>query len=103
MIKEYTLIFDKEFLRDYKKLDNSIQAEAEKKIVKLKNNPQEIGKPLKYFANLFELHIRMYRIFYVIEESKIKVLVLAIEHKDETDKYLRQLDKEDIGSKLSDL
>jgi len=43
----------------------------------------------------------MYRIFYVIEEKQIKVLVLAIEHKDETDKYLRQLDKEEIKSKLS--
>lgn len=45
----------------------------------------------------------MYRIFYVIEESKIKVLVLAIEHKDETDKYLRMLKKEDIKFKLSGL
>jgi mRNA-degrading endonuclease RelE of RelBE toxin-antitoxin system len=97
----YTLLFDKEFVRDFRKLDNSIQQEAEKKLKKLKESPYEIGKPLKYFSNLFELHVRMYRIFYVIEESKIKVLILAIAHKDKTDEYLRSLKKGDILKKLS--
>ncbi|MBS3079453.1 type II toxin-antitoxin system RelE/ParE family toxin [Candidatus Pacearchaeota archaeon] len=99
----YELKFDKEFTRDFNKLDNSIQVEADKKLKQLKINPKEVGKPLKYFANLFELHVRMYRIFYVVEESQVKVLVLALEHKDNTDKYLRQLDKEDIKLKLSAL
>ncbi len=99
----YTLVFDKEFARDFNKLDKSIRDEAEKKIRRLKENPAEIGKPLRYFANLYELHVRTYRIFYVIEEQKVKVLVLAIEHKDETDKYLRQLRMENIKFKLSDL
>ena len=101
----YTIVFDKEFEKDFKKLDKSIRVEAEKKILKLKEFPREIGKPLKYFSNLYELHIQMYRIFYVIEELKIKVLVLAIEHKDETDKYLKQLNKnkDNITVKLSDL
>ena len=97
----YTLLFDKEFVRDYNKIDKSIKIEAEKKLKKLRENPREIGKPLKYFVNLYELHVRMYRIFYVVEESLIKVLVLAIEHKDNTDRYLRQLTKEDIKSKFS--
>ena len=99
----YELRFDREFTRDFNKLDKSIRDEADKKLRQLKINPKEVGKPLKYFANLFELHVRMYRIFYVVEESQIKVLVLALEHKDNTDKYLRQLDKEDIRFKLSNL
>jgi len=49
----YTLLFDKEFKRDFDKLDKSIKDEAEKKLLKLKDNPREIGKPLKYFPNLF--------------------------------------------------
>ena len=100
---EYTLVFDKEFIKDFNKLDNSIQIEAEKKIRLLKINPKEIGKPLKYLPNFYELHIRMYRIFYLVEETKIKVLILDIEHKDNTDKYLRLLDKESLSSKISDL
>ncbi len=98
----YTLLFDREFFKDYKKLDNSIRIEAEKKLKQLKENPGEVGKPLKYFQNLYELHVRMYRIFYVIEESRIKVLVIAIEHKDNADKYLRKLTKEKISQKLSE-
>lgn len=97
----YTLFFDREFYKDFKKLDNSIRMEAEKKLKHLKENPREVGKPLKYFHNLYELHVRMYRIFYIIEESSIKVLVLAIEHKDNTDKYLRKLTKEEISKKLT--
>ena len=38
---------------------------------------------------------------YVVEETKVRVLVLAIEHKDNTDRYLRQLTKEDINEKLA--
>jgi addiction module RelE/StbE family toxin len=98
---EYTLLFDREFKRDFDKLDKSIRDEAEKKLLKLKQSPREIGKPLRYFANLYELHVRMYRIFYVVEEAQIKILVLAVEHKDETDKYLRALNKDEIARKLS--
>jgi len=99
----YTLVFDKEFVRDFDKLDYSIQNEAEKKIKRLKESPKEIGKPLRYFSNLYELHVRMYRIFYVVEESKIKVLILDVRHKDETDKYLRQMNKEIVKSKMNNL
>ena len=99
----YTLVFDKEFVRDFDKLDYSIQNEAEKKIKRLKESPKEIGKPLRYFSSLYELHVRMYRIFYVVEESKIKVLILDVRHKDETDKYLRQMNKEIVKSKMNNL
>ncbi len=92
-MREYKLIFDKQFKR---KLDNSLQIEGEKKIRRLKFNPREVGKPLKYLPNLFELHLRMYRIFYAVQEYQVKVLLLTVEHKDETDKYLRQLTAEKI-------
>lgn len=99
-MKDYIILFDREFVKEYDKLDNSIKIEAEKKLKRLKENPHEFGKPLKYFSNLYELHVRMYRIFYVIEEAQIKILVLAIEHKDNTDRYLKRLTKEEIKSKL---
>ena len=92
----YELIFDKEFSKKFRKLDNSLQIEGEKKIKRLNESPREIGKPLKYLSNLYELHLRMYRIFYVVEEHKVRVLLLTVEHKNETDKYLRQLTSERI-------
>ena len=95
-MKEYTILFDKKFVKEYRKLDNSLQIEGDKKIIKLKLNPKEIGKPLRFFPNLYELHLRMYRIYYVVEETKIKVLVLSVLHKDEQNNFLRGLTKEGI-------
>ena len=96
MEKEYNLIFDRKFEKDFRKLDNSLQIEDEKKIKKLKQNPRDIGKPLKYIPNLFELHLRMYRIFYTVDDKNIRVLLLSIEHKEETDKYIRSLNIDKI-------
>lgn len=96
MEKIYRLLFDKQFVKDYKKLDKSLQIEGDKKIKRLRENPQEIGKPLKFFPNLYEFYLRSYRIYYVVQESEIKVLVLSISHKDEQDKYLRNLSLEKI-------
>jgi mRNA-degrading endonuclease RelE of RelBE toxin-antitoxin system len=92
----YNLVFDKDFTKRYRKLDNSVQLEGDKKILQLKDHPKEVGKPLKYFSNLYELHVRMYRIFYIVEDSRVRVLLLGLEHKDETDKFLRQLTKDKI-------
>jgi len=38
----------------------------------------------------------MYRIYYVIQENEIKILVLSVEHKDEQERYLRDLTLEKI-------
>ena len=91
MAEEYKLIFDKQFEKKFRKLDKSLQREGEKKIKRLKTNPRDIGKPLKYFSNLYELHLQVYRIFYVIEDNQVRILFLSVEHKDECDKYLKQL------------
>jgi len=102
MPKEYILIFDREFNKKFRKLDKSFQIEGEKKIKRLRENPREIGKPLKYFSNLYELYVRMYRIFYVVEDYNVRVLLLSVEHKDETDKYLRNLTTEKIKQLLEE-
>jgi len=100
--KSYILLFDKQFTKDYRKLDNSLQIEGDKKLKRLKENPKEMGKPLKFFPNLYELHLRMYRIYYIIQESEVKVLVLSVEHKDRQDKYLRSLTLEKIKHLLEE-
>jgi mRNA-degrading endonuclease RelE of RelBE toxin-antitoxin system len=99
---KYKLFFDKKFVKKYRKLDKSLQIEGDKKLKRLAYNPKEFGKPLKFFPNLYELHIKMYRIYYVIQESEIKVLVLTIEHKDEQDKYLRNLSIKEINNLLEE-
>ena len=79
-----------------------MQIEGDKKLKRLIENPREIGKPLKFFPNLYELHLRMYRIYYVVQEHEIKVLVLAVEYKDEQNKYLRDLSLDKIKRLLEE-
>ena len=94
----YELIFRKKFEDEFKKLDNSIKQEVWKKMQRLKENPQ-IGKHLRYL-NLWELHIRVYRIFYLVDNNKIKILLLSIKHKDECNKYIRTLSRDEINHLL---
>ncbi len=65
-MSEYKLKFDKKFTKTYKKLDNSLKIEGDKKILQLKTHPKEVGKNLRHFSNLYELHLRMYRIYYIV-------------------------------------
>lgn len=97
----YRILFDKEFVREYRKLDNSLQIEGDKKLYRLKENPF-LGKPLKFFPNLFELYLGSYRIYYVVDKAENKVLVLAIEHKDEQQRFLRNLSREKIKKILDE-
>lgn len=83
-------------------MDKSLQIEGDKKLKRLADDPKSMGKPLKFFPSLYELHLRMYRIYYVIRESEIKVLVLSIQHKDEQERYLRSLSLEDINRSLEE-
>lgn len=99
---EYELKFSKEFEKEFERLDNSIKEEAWKKISRLKESPKAIGKHLKYLG-LWELHVRMFRIFYIIEDNKIKLLILSIKHKDECDKYIKGLSVEKIKQLLNSL
>jgi len=101
MVIEYKLKFDKKFTKQYRKLDRNIQIEGDKKIKDLKLNPIK-GKKLEYFNSLYELKIRMYRIFYAIDDHKISVLFIGVEHKDECDKYLRGLTNEKIKSLIEE-
>lgn len=102
MEKSYLLLFDKQFVKEYRKLDRSLQIEGDKKLKRLKEAPKEIGKPLRFLPNLYELRLRMYRIYYVIQESEIKVLVLSVQHKDEQEKYLKSLTLEKIKHLLEE-
>lgn len=85
----YTLLFSKLFSKEFEKIDNSIQKEAWKKLERLKED-YNIGKHLHYI-NLWELHIQMFRIFYIIKEEKSQILLLSIKHKDDCEKYVKGL------------
>ena len=101
-MKEFTLVFDKKFVLEYRKLDRSIQIIGDKKLLRLKQDPFSFGKPLRYLAGLFELYVDSFRIYYFVSEIKEKILILAVKHKDEQDRFLRQLTPDKIKQLLEE-
>ena len=91
-VKKYNLIFDKDFFKKYKKIGNSFRKQSDKKILRLKEDPRNMGKPLfNVHPNLYELYLNSYRIYYVVQDSEVRVLLIAIEHKNNQQKFLNQI------------
>ncbi len=71
------------FIRQLKKLDNSILDKVEKLIIKIINEP-EIGKPMRFDRKgTRELYIYSFRLSYAYEKNKALLIFLDIYHKDE--------------------
>jgi mRNA interferase RelE/StbE len=70
-----------------KKYMNDFSKEVSKRILdtiekKLTTHPYEFGKPLKYkLKNHRSLRIGSYRVIYIIEEERIVVLIVEIDHR----------------------
>lgn len=78
----YDIIFSSKSLKKFKKLDNSIQKKVEKRIEKLKHNPER-GKRLS--GNMYgflKLKMDKFRIIYSIDRKKVIIYVFDIERRD---------------------
>ncbi|MCD6496075.1 MAG: type II toxin-antitoxin system RelE/ParE family toxin [Candidatus Aenigmarchaeota archaeon] len=65
-----------------KKIDRGITRQIKKKLIELKEFPEERGKHLKY-TQFWSLRIGDYRAIYEIRKSEKKVIVLFIGHRDD--------------------
>ncbi len=76
----YKLKFLPTALKEWKKLDHSIQAQLKKKIKKLLSNPHVPVNQLRGFENHYKIKLRArgYRLVYEVIENEICVLVIAI-------------------------
>ena len=87
----YILKFGKKFDREFLKIDKSISEQIVKKLKRLKENPESIGKPLLHtHPALWEFKAEVFRVFYMIQESAKEIWILSVKHKDECDDYIRK-------------
>ena len=87
----YILKFGKKFDREFSKIDKSISEQIVKKLKRLKENPESIGKPLLHtHPALWEFKAEVFRVFYMIQESAKEIWILSVKHKDECDDYIRK-------------
>ncbi|HJX50156.1 MAG TPA: type II toxin-antitoxin system RelE/ParE family toxin [Candidatus Nanoarchaeia archaeon] len=77
----YKIIFEKQPIDFFNKLDKNLQERIGKKIEKLKQNPKE-GIPLiGNLAGQWKLRIGDYRIIYKIINEELIILILKIGHR----------------------
>jgi mRNA interferase RelE/StbE len=75
----YTLLFDKKFKADLKKLDTSVRDRILRKVFQLEKYP-ELGKHL-IAIDLWSLRIGKYRVLYTLKKNELQVLVLTVDHR----------------------
>ena len=94
----HILKFGKKFDREFSKIDKSVSEQIVKKLARLKENPESIGKPLLHTNPiLWEFKAEVFRIFYIVQENTNEIWILSVKHKDECDEYIRRGYSRDIN------
>lgn len=77
----FKIIFQRQPLNFFSKLDKNLQERIGKKIEELKTNPK-MGIPLVgNLAGMYKLRIGDYRIIYTLEHEKLIILILKMGHR----------------------
>jgi len=94
----YILKFGKKFDKEFEKIDKSISEQIVKKLKRLKESPESIGKPL-FHTNpaLWEFKAEVFRVFYIVQENIKEIWILSVKHKDECDEYIRKEYSKDVN------
>ncbi len=93
---KYGLKFLPTALKEWKKLDSTIQSQLKKKLKERLQNPHVPASRLHGFENHYKIKLRAsgYRLVYEILESEIVVLVVAVGKKDKNLVYQKASKRE---------
>ena len=82
---KYKLLFLKEAVEEFKKLDKAVQRIIKEKLEILAQNPELLKnniKPLKgKYRGLYRLRVGNYRVIYRLDKEEITILVIRIGHR----------------------
>jgi len=85
----YKLKFLPTALREWKKLDNSVQLQFKKKLRERLESPHVPSSQLSGFENHYKIKLRAtgYRLVYEVVEEEIFILVIAVGKRDKSQVY----------------
>lgn len=85
----YNLKFIPIALKEWKKLDNTIQSQLKKKLKDRLENPHLLSSQLRGFENHYKIKLRAsgYRLVYEVIDQEVCVLVIAIGKRNKNDVY----------------
>jgi mRNA interferase RelE/StbE len=85
----YKLKFLPTALKEWKKLDNSLQSQFKKKLIERLEKPHVLSSKLSGFENHYKIKLRAsgYRLVYEVIDNDLFVLVIAIGKRDRNTIY----------------
>jgi len=85
----YKLKFLPVALKEWKKLDNSIQSQLKNKLKARLEKPHSLSSQLRGFENHYKIKLRSsgYRLVYEVIDQEVCVLVIAIGKRDKNKVY----------------
>lgn len=85
----YKLKFLPTALKEWKKLDNTIQTQFKKKLKERLKSPHVPGSQLSGFENHYKIKLRVsgYRLVYEVVDEEVFVYVIAIGKRDKNEVY----------------
>jgi mRNA interferase RelE/StbE len=97
MSSSYRLAFIPTALREWKKLDRSVQLQFKKKLAERLENPHVPASQLYGFPNHYKIKLRAtgYRLVYEVQDEKICVLVIAVGKRDKLAGYRKALKRQE--------
>lgn len=80
----YELAFLPSALREWQKLDGSIQAQFKRKLAERLQNPHVVGCALINMSNCYKIKLRSigYRLVYQVDDKVVTVTVIAVGRRD---------------------
>ena len=91
----YELEFLPSALKDWRKLDNSINVQFKKKLSERLENPKVTQDKLRGYEDVYKIKLRDvgYRLAYQVKDSEIVVLVLVVGKRENNEVYEMLKDK----------
>lgn len=91
----YDLKFIPTALKEWKKLDSSIQQIFKKKLEERLENPHVPSAKLSGFPNLYKIKLLSagYRLVYEVNDNEIFILVIVVGRRNNDDVYLKMIER----------
>lgn len=85
----YSLKFLPTALKEWQKLDKSIQTQLKKKLSERLQTPHVPASKLRGFASVYKIKLRTsgFRLVYEVDDGTITVLVIAVGKRDRSEVY----------------
>jgi mRNA interferase RelE/StbE len=89
----YKLKFLPTALKEWKKLDNSVQSQFKNKLKERLQTPHVTGSQLSGFENHYKIKLRAsgYRLIYEVIDNKLYILVIAVGRREKNIVYKKAL------------